>query len=275
MAEAEVWLGRHGIETVLVHGEEQPPNLGWTPDPEAARRALECDLLVTLGGDGTILAGARLVAGTRVPVLPLNLGGLGFLSAFEGDQMEEALAAALEGQLVLDPRSLVRARVEPAEGSRARNLGIALNDVVVKHSTPFRALRMDSWAGDEFLGRIIADGLVAATPSGSTAYSLSAGGPVIAPGLEALVVTPICPHTLAMRSLVLPPSVPLVVGVRSRDRSGATVSLDGIEAIPLGPADCVRIDLRPRAVRFLRRPDAGLPAALVGKLGWSGPARRT
>jgi NAD+ kinase len=130
-------------------------------------------------------------------------------------------------------------------------------------------------AGETFLGHVVADGLIAASPSGSTAYSLSAGGPVVAPGLEAIVVTPVCPHTLGMRALVLPPSVELRVTIRARDRAGAIVSLDGLEGIPIGPQDLVRIALAKGAARFLRSPGQALPVVLPSKLGWSGSPRRS
>jgi NAD+ kinase len=274
MAELEIWLERRGIESVLVRGEESLPGQGWTPDPESVEAARGCDLLVTLGGDGTILAGARIVAGTRIPVLPINLGGLGFLATFEGRELLDGMTQALAGALELEKRSLLRAELEPHGTGRARRLGVALNDVVVKQPTTFRALRMDIAAGVHFLGHLVADGVVAASPSGSTAYSLSAGGPVIAPGLETIVVTPICPHTLGMRALCLPPRVELTVTIRSRDAAGAIVSLDGLEGIPAGPKDTVRIRLAPDAVGFLRRPGTTLSSSLPLKLGWSGAPTR-
>lgn len=274
LGDLEVWLGKKGLDVVLVHGDEALPGLGWEPDPQDSARAQECDLLITLGGDGTILAGARIVAGTDIPLLPINLGGLGFLASFEGKELETAVQSALKGELAIEQRSLLSARLEPRGGGRPRNLGIALNDVVIKPQSTYRALRLDVSAGDTFLGHVVADGLIAATPSGSTAYSLSAGGPVVAPGLEAIVVTPVCPHTLGMRALVLPPDLELRVTIRARDQGGAIVSLDGLEGIPIGPKDLVRIALARDAVQFLRRPDQRLPVLLPTKLGWSGSPRR-
>jgi NAD+ kinase len=204
----------------------------------------------------------------------VNLGGLGFLASFEGKDLGRAVDAALAGALATEKRSLLGARLESAASGRVRRLGIALNDVVIKQATTFRALRMEVWAGREPLGHVVADGLVAASPSGSTAYSLSAGGPVLAPGVEAIVVTPICPHTLGSRALVLPPEIELTVAIRSRDDGGAIVSLDGLEAVPTGPRDRVHIRLVKDAVRILRRPDAGMPDGLPHKLGWSGTPRR-
>ena len=272
LGDLEVRLNKKGLEVVLVHGEEALPGVGWIPDPADVAAVHTCDLLVTLGGDGTILAGARIVAGTEIPLLPINLGGLGFLASFEGKELDEAMTAVLAGKLVSEHRSLLSARLETRQGGRARNLGIALNDVVIKPQSSYRALRFDVSAGETFLGHVVADGLVAASPSGSTAYSLSAGGPVIAPGLEAIVVTPVCPHTLGMRPLVLPPSLEVRVAIRSRDHSGAIVSLDGLEGIPIGPRDLVRIALAKGAVRFLRRPGHTLPVVLPRHSDTSIPA---
>jgi len=271
----EVRLVKKGLDVVLVHGAEALPGVGWTPDPADAAKVQECDLLVTLGGDGTILAGARIVAGTDIPLLPINLGGLGFLASYEGRELDEAVTAALAGKLDSERRSLLSARLEPSQGGRSRNLGIALNDVVIKPQSSYRALRFDVAAGETFLGHVVADGLVAASPSGSTAYSLSAGGPVVAPGLEAIVVTPVCPHTLGMRALVLPPSLEVRVTIKARDGGGAIVSLDGLEGIPIGSRDLVRIALARDAVTFLRRPGHTLPVVLPTKLGWSGSPRRS
>jgi NAD+ kinase len=271
----ETWLRKQGLAVLRVHGEENASGLSWQPDPVGARAARGADLLITLGGDGTILAAARILAGTRVPILPINLGRLGFLASFEGHELESAVASALAGTLQVETRRLLRSSLESPGALRPRPLGVALNDVVLKPEATYRALRLDVTAGDTFLGHVIADGLIAASPSGSTAYSLSAGGPVIAPGLDAIVVTPVCPHTLGMRALVLPPAFELRVTVRSRDKAGAIVSLDGMEGLPIGPSDTVKIALARGGVRFLRSPGHTLPVALPHKLGWSGSPRRS
>jgi len=275
LGDLDTWLHKQGLTVLRVHGAENSAGLSWQPDPAAARAARGADLLITLGGDGTILAAARMLAGTRVPILPINLGRLGFLASFEGHELEAAVASALAGELQTETRRMLRSSLESPGVGRIRPLGVALNDVVLKAEATYRALRLDVTAGDTFLGHVIADGLIAATPSGSTAYSLSAGGPVIAPGLDAIVVTPVCPHTLGMRALVLPSEFELRVTVRSRDRAGAIVSLDGLEGIPIGPADTVRIALARGGARFLRSPGHTLPVALPQKLGWSGSPRRS
>lgn len=277
LAELEIWLDKRGIEVVLVRGRESIPSLGWVPDADAAARARKTDLLIALGGDGTILAGARMVAGSRVPLLPVNLGGLGFLASYEGRDLTSAVEAALSGNLGTDRRSMLEAFVDPAGRTkplRPRSLGMALNDAVVKPATPFRALRMSISVDGQALGHIVADGLVVATPSGSTAYSLSAGGPILAPGLEALVVTPICAHTLGSRALVLPPGRQVEVAILPRDGASGVLSLDGLDGVGVGPGDRVRVRLVPDAVRFLRPRGAALPLGLHTQLGWQGAPRR-
>ena len=275
LGDLETWLRKQGLEVLRVHGEENASGLSWQPEFAGARAARGADLMITLGGDGTILAAARILFGTRVPILPINLGRLGFLASFEGHEVESAVASALAGTLQTETRRLLRAGLESPGTARPRPLGVALNDVVLKSEATYRALRLDVSAGDTFLGHVVADGLIAASPSGSTAYSLSAGGPVIAQGLDAIAVTPICPHTLGMRALVLPPSLELRVTVRSRDKAGAVASLDGLEGIPIGPADTIRIGLAPGGVRFLHAAGRTLPAALPAKLGWSASPRRS
>jgi len=275
LGDLDTWLRKQGLTVLRVQGEENSAGLSWRPDPRAALAARGADLMITLGGDGTILAAARILAGTRVPILPINLGRLGFLASFEGHELESAVTSALAGTLQVETHRLLKASLESPDAIRLKPLGVALNDVVLKAEATYRALRLDVTAGDTFLGHVIADGLIAASPSGSTAYSLSAGGPVIAPGLDAIVVTPVCPHTLGMRALVLPPDFELRVTVRSRDKAGAIVSLDGLEGVAIGPADTVRISLARGGVRFLRSPGHTLPVALPHKLGWSGSPRRS
>ena len=231
-----------------------------------------CDLLIALGGDGTALAGARVLARRRAPLLAVNFGGLGFITAAEEGDLDLAVRETLAGRWPIDARSVVSATVR--RGSRAVYRGRALNDAVLKGAGGYAAvhLRMSALGAD--LGHLVADGLIAATATGSTAYALSAGGPVMAPDVEALLVTPACAHSLAWRALVLPPGSDLRVRlIGSHDR--AVLILDGQDPVPLEARDEVDLALLPRAVRVVRNPDRPFVRTLRRKLGWQGSARRS
>ena len=170
-----------------------------------------CDILVTLGGDGTVLAGARAAAGTRCVLLPVNMGGLGFLTVAESRELSRALDAALEGRWPVVERRMVSAWVQ--RRGRVIVRGVALNDAVVKSAGGHAAVHLQLAALGDDLGHLVADGIVVASAAGSTAYSLSAGGPVLAPDVEAVVVTPVCPHSIGSRPLVLAPGSEVVITV--------------------------------------------------------------
>lgn len=246
------------------------------PDAELQPRVrgFRPDLVISLGGDGTVLAAARVVAGSRVPLLPVNMGGLGFLASAERGEALAAVGEALDGGWVVDERRLLRATVVPRR-ARARRAGLAVNDAVLRHGLSYRALRADLELDGEPLGHLLADGLVVATPAGSTAYSLSAGGPVLLDGLDVLLATPVCPHTLGSRTLVFAGSRTLTAWVTSRD-AGITLTLDGSGSIALGYRDAVRFTHARETARFLRPAAARPGLALRAKLGWQGsPLRRS
>ena len=166
----------------------------------------ELDLLVTLGGDGTLLRGARRVTGKDIPVLGINLGHLGFLTSSAGSGLSAAFERLRSGDFTLDYRVTLEAAILDEDGN-AGDAQVALNDFVVHNSGAARVSRLDLFVGhdggSDEIGSFSADGVIVSTPTGSTAYSLSAGGPIVAPGVDCILVTPICPHTLAVRPLVL------------------------------------------------------------------------
>lgn len=236
------------------------------------RLARWCHLLVTLGGDGTAVAGARSLAGTRAVLLPVNLGGLGFLSVAEGRDLDRALKSTLSGAWPVVTRRLVSTLVR--RRGRTVSRGVALNDAVVKGAGGVAAVHLRLMALGHDLGHLVADGLIAATASGSTAYSLSAGGPVLAPDVEAMVVTPICAHSLGSRALVLPPSAELDVKViGSFDR--VVLVLDGQESIDLAAGDDVHVRLDRSGVRVVQNPEMPFLRSLQKKLGWQGSRKRS
>jgi NAD+ kinase len=229
-----------------------------------------CEVLVTLGGDGTALIGARALAGRSGVLLPVNFGGLGFLTVAEEKDITVALLETLAGRWPVERRRVVGAVLR--RGGRLLHRGHALNDAVIKGS--YGAIHMHLHAMEADLGHLVADGLIAASASGSTAYSLSAGGPVVAPEVEALIVTPVCAHSIASRSLVLPPGARVIVRlIHSTDRT--LVLFDGQENVSLARGDEVELRLERRRLRIARNPAMPVAEALQRKLGWQGSTRRS
>ncbi len=196
-----------------------------------------CDLVVVLGGDGTLLSAARGVGDRRIPLLAVNLGGLGFMMTTGPHELPSALDRVERSSYELDSRMVLEARLERKGGDIERFF--ALNDIVVSHGGIARVLRLDAYADEEYVGRYTADGLILSTPTGSTAYSLAAGGPVMPPGVEAICLTPICPHTLSNRSVVLPASAAVEIRV-SGGEEDRNLSVDGQVGRHLGPEDRIR-----------------------------------
>lgn len=212
------------------------------------------DILLTLGGDGTLLRGVRRVAAHGTPVLGVNMGRLGFLTSIGPDELEQGLEGALRGKALVDARLTVEGQVLHADGSAGTRLW-ALNDLVLHKGGVARVVRLDlrtdQDGAQEEIGSFSGDGVIVATPTGSTAYSLSAGGPVIVPTMDCLVVTPISPHTMAMRPLVLPDRVRLVI--RGADRADdLVVTADGQVACRLEAGDRVVVEKGANRVALVR-----------------------
>jgi NAD+ kinase len=258
----------------------------WTPAVTAVRQrpdyAGECDglamtedlssadVVVTLGGDGTLLHAARLLHETDRPLLGINLGSLGFLTDTPGDQAAEAVGRLLAGRSRIDPRMRLEARLEPKRGEPRILMG--LNDAVV-HAPTARVLDVSLRVGGAELGRTLADGVIVATPSGSTAYSLSAGGSVISPRLHALAVTPISPHTLSMRPLVVSADEEIEVRVYRAAGGRAQLSVDGQTSLDLEAGDRVVVRRAARDLPLVVTRDRTFYDTLRTKLGWGHRAR--
>jgi NAD+ kinase len=231
-----------------------------------------CQLLIVLGGDGSVLAGGRALAGRRARLLGINFGGLGFLAAAEQSEMDAAVDAALDGRWPVRARRLLRARVR--RGGRARVQALAMNDVVVKGVGGRHAVHLRMRALGQDLGHLVADGIITATAAGSTAYSLSAGGPVLSSEVEALVVTPVCAHSLGSRSLVLAGSDEVTLRVIG-SLEPVTLLVDGRVQCALEAGDEVAVGLGRTAVRCVVNPERPFARSLQGKLGWQGSTRRS
>ena len=214
------------------------------------------DILVVLGGDGTLLRAARAVVEVDVPLLGVNLGKIGFLSKVEANELEVVLAKLKAGEYALDERMALEARILPAGRAVVGAVHHALNDIVVARGALARVVRMDVAIGASHLATFIADGLVVSSPTGSTGYSFSAGGPVVDPTSRNLIVTPIAGYLSAIRSVVVGPTQ--VVSCRVVDANEAIVSIDGREDVPLKVGDVVEVRALERPVRLVE-PSGGQP----------------
>ena len=263
VAELEGWLGARGIRVLL--------------DLEAARwmdaegldletLAGQVDLVIVLGGDGTLLAAARAIGDRPVPLLGVNLGSLGFLAEISSEELFESLEAALEGSLATASRMRFDVRVE-REGQPLGQF-LALNDAVIGKSALSRMIDLETRADGAYVTTYHADGLIVATPTGSSAYSLSAGGPLLLPDGESIVLTPICPHTLTQRPLVLPDRCE--VEIRVDDMRGGEVHLtvDGQVGRQLEEGDRVSVRRSAHPVLLLVPPGRNRFAVMREKLRW-------
>jgi NAD+ kinase len=231
-----------------------------------------CQVLIALGGDGTALNGARAMAGRRGALLPVNLGGLGFLTVAEEGELGEATRQAFAGRWPVVRRRLVGAVVR--RRGRVSHRGRAMNDAVVKTAGGYSALHLRMTVLGHDLGHLVADGVICASASGSTAYSLSAGGPVLAPDVEAFVVTPVCAHTLGSRPLVLSPEGRVRLRVLG-SFDPAMLLLDGQEVVDLAAGDEIEVGLTRATVRMFQNPARPFGRSLQAKLGWQGSERRS
>jgi NAD+ kinase len=253
-----------GAETVWVNEEAarmlDVARLG-QPEEDVAGRA---GLLVVFGGDGTILRAARLAAGRGVPILGVNMGGFGFLAEVSTTDFADALPSLLAGRYHLDERMMLQADVERHDAAQSL---LALNDMVVTKSGIARVLRLRVSVNGEHLASYPADGVIVATPTGSTAYSLSAGGPILDPRVQALVITPICPHTFNSRAVVVAGDDVVTVEVASPDPE-ATLTVDGRVGVTLTAVRRVIVRRATQRTRFIRLGDTRFYGILRTKLAW-------
>ena len=253
-------LSGQGVEA-MVEAEAAVPGVPAMPGCDIASRA---DLLVVLGGDGTLIHAAGLCAGREVPILGVNMGTLGFLTEFSRDGAWEALDAALAGKLQASRRLMLS--VEVWRDGAALLSGPVLNDVVVSRDALSRLARLEVSVDGSEAASYEADGLIIATPTGSTAYSLSAAGPIVYPTLDAILLTPICPHALTQRPVVLPADLP--IRVRLVSPGEMFVTLDGALGRHLQPGDEVQVRTAPHRTVLLKNPDLDPFAILRQKLRW-------
>ena len=267
------WARARGLRVELQIEHAPPREQGGDGCPLSDEVA-SCDVLCTLSGDGGVLAAARASIPFGTPVWAVDLGRLGFLSAVRPDDLERSFERLLNGEYQIEERMMLEARVW--RGGEDVGGGLALNDAVVAKSALARILRLTIAAGGETVAAIRADGLVVSTPTGSTAYALSAGGPIVPPAVPLLLVCPICAHSLGQRPFVVGPDELLEVqteweGDEIQSSSlAAMLTLDGQVGVSLRPGDLVRVRRAASVARLLRDPDDSFYARLRSKMGWGG-----
>jgi NAD+ kinase len=250
---------------ITLHSEPRLAEFWTVRPPDLDDQPL--DVLLTFGGDGTLLRGARMLEGRGIPILGINLGKVGYLTSVSRDALPAALDALVGGRYVTEPRQALKAEVLAASG-QATPLDLALNDVVVHKGGVARVIRLEVVVQGESVGPYSADGIIVATPTGSTAYSLSAGGPIVVPGVQALVITPICAHTLAVRPLVFPASWDVVVQPVDPEEEEIIVSVDGQVVTHLAPGSRVRVRASESPVLLVRVGPEGYFQRMRRKLHW-------
>jgi NAD+ kinase len=261
------WLsGRRGLGVLV---ERETARIAGAGLPGVSRQELarRCDLGVVFGGDGTLLSMARVVAGRRACLLGVNLGTLGFLTEVSVADLLPALAQVLAGRYTIDRRMMLEARVV-RRGRRLPSLNL-LNDIVINKSALARIIDLSISVDGRPVSTYKADGLIVSTPTGSTAYSLSAGGPIVDPSLQAIVLTPICPHTLTNRPIVLPDSSRIEIRLDTPDED-VYLTLDGQVGVPLRFGDIVRARRAPGWLRLVQPLGRDYFDILRRKLKWGG-----
>ena len=258
------WLQSHGITTVF--DEETaaalPEGAGGQTRTNVADAA---QLLLVLGGDGTMLAAATLAAPRGIPILPINMGSLGFLTSFTLEELYPALEEALAGRYSANQRVMLQGELE-REGALIEKQCV-LNDVVIHKGALARMIQLELHINSDFVCRYRADGLIVSSPTGSTAYSLSAGGPIVHPAVESFVITPICPHTLSDRPLVVQDSSSIEVRLHGHTES-VYLTLDGQRGIPMQPTDVLRVRRAPDCLKLIQPPKKPYFEILRNKLKW-------
>jgi NAD+ kinase len=270
---------RYGdLKTVLQHLAISAPDRGitlyseprlqpfWNRDVPSFE-GVDLDALLTFGGDGTLLRGARLLGARETPILGVNLGRVGFLTTATRDSLDPALDALVAGRYEIEKRQALRAAIRDPEGE-TRATQMAMNDIAVHKGGVARVIRVNVFIQGENVGPYSADGIIIATPTGSTAYSLSAGGPIVVPGVEAMVVTPIAAHTLAVRALVVPATYRIVIEPMAGWADDLLVSFDGQTGTTLAPGESVDVCRADHRVCLIRLGGEGFFERMRQKLHW-------
>jgi NAD+ kinase len=254
------WLRRRGIEVLF----DEPLRASSRSDVPPFRAGDPCDLIVVLGGDGTLLSVARS-RGNGTPILGVNMGNLGFLTELNRTELYPAMVRVLGGHYTLEDRALLDVELRRADG--APLVYRALNDAVVAKTALSRIIELALSVDGELVSRFRADGLIVATPTGSTAYNLSAGGPILQPRLPVMVLTPICPHSLSLRPIVVPDRSRVEITLETQ-REEVYLTLDGQEGTTIGYGETASVTRAEHSVHLVRLSGRTYFDGLRGKLHW-------
>jgi NAD+ kinase len=238
------------------------------PEEQVAR----ADLVIAVGGDGTMLYAGSLTRENDIPLLGINRGRLGFLADVMTDDMLTSVDHILAGNYTVESRLLLSAELQRANGEAVT--AIAFNDVVLQRSETGRMVDFETSVAGQFVNTHSGDGLIVATPTGSTAYALSCGGPIVEPHLDAMVVVPICPHTLTDRPIVIAASQPIMIRLLDREHTAAAVAIDGHSIGPFSPDDILTISAAENRIRLIHPPGYDFYGILRSKLLWGRDNRR-
>ena len=259
------WLAGKGVERLL--DEETAAVAGMEGGIEKSQVARDADLMVILGGDGTLIGTARLLEGRKAPVLGVNLGSLGFLTEFSLEEMYPALELALEGNYKYEDRIMLSAEIS-FDGKKGVSY-TALNDVLIHRGETSQLITVRVEVNGELLNHYTADGLIISTPTGSTAYNLSANGPIVYPSLNAIIITPVCPQTLSIRPIVIPDGGTIDISITPRAKGNtAEAVVDGQVAFGINTRSRVAIRRSSDVTRIIQSPYTSYYKLLRGKLRW-------
>ena len=280
VAEVSDWLQSRGILPLVTEDYATEVGAGLKPALTSGYRVMDkaelvhqADCLIVFGGDGTLLHAAHLPGVESVPILAVNLGSLGFLTEVTLDELYPVLTEVLEGDFQLDERMMLRATLRKENEERGRGTacraptGIALNEAVISKGPFSRIISLESYIDGEHIATYSADGLIVSTPSGSTAYSLSAWGPIVHPSLSAFILTPICPHMLTMRPLIVSAESRISIVIRSV-HCNIMLTIDGQEAFALRPDSVVEIEKASETIKLIRSRKRSYYKVLRTKLKW-------
>jgi len=258
------WLEAKGLKVLMDEATASvlPGAKGACPKPHVPSQV---ELLIVLGGDGTLLSVARLPGSCKVPILGVNLGSLGFLTEITLDDLYSSLEEIVAGKYVIDERLMLKTCV--LRQGKAVATYTNLNDITINKRVLARMITLETHINQQYVNAFLADGLIISTPTGSTAYSLSAGGPIVYPSTQALIITPICPHTLTNRPIVIPDNCVIQVSLKSKNED-VYLTCDGQEGLSLKYLDVVEVRKASCTLKLIQPPQKNYYQVLRTKLNW-------